>query len=1645
LYLGNTQLSLDTLNNYHQELKTWFDPPCPTYQGGQGGSRGDLLLYGCNVAAGDAGEEFITKLHKITGAEIAASTTRIGNVYKGGNWELDYLTSKLTPQLAFNVTTQQNYAGVLEEEDKNPIISDLAEELSQNLAEYLATVTTDLDDYLPGATAIITGENFEPGETIELQVLHTDGIPNTGGGHDPWQVTDGGAGDLDGVVDGDFETTWYVNPDDSANSAFEVTATGLNSGEIASNTFTDSPFTIFADNFDGIPTGRWTVNPNGTDGANTAARGQWIVGDPVADGTTQLANTFSGSNALITGIATNQDVDNGTTTVRSPNFTLPSIAGSINLSFQYTYGATVAQSSDTFIARLRKASDNSILTSPVSLTGNSTAAWTLSGSNSLNSYAGQQVYLEFVATDSSTDNAVEAGIDDVSVTFTPTTTNKVFGTVFNDYNNDGIQQITNSASETGVSGITVNYVRSDGTSGSTTTDTNGLYSIDTNNLAVRVNFSGLPTGYFDSKVASSSNGVSQVFFKDAAGGEANLGLLDPDRYTTTSTPTLITSCFQLGAYSGSSATALVSVLHTANTVPTGTTTLPLTNSGKYADATIGEVGSVYGLAYHKETGDLFAGAFQKRFSDVGVDGNGAIYRIANLDDTLTGNDNVTTFIDLDDFIAGSNSAGAYSHNTNNTWNVDSPAFSQVGKVALGDVDISEDRKYIWTINLADRKLYKIQVGSSSDSTTPVDYTAGDTRTINSYDIVSGVSSSLVSGTNTADLRPFALAEKDGLIYVGMVNSAQTTQNANDLRAYVYTFNPTTGTFSSSSVLEFALNYTRQNKIDFPDPKQAATWDPWTDTHGGTSGTDGLQFDQEGTGAKYWALRTQPIFSDIEFDNNGNMIVGFRDRTGDQIGDQSLDLSGSGNYNTGTGGDILRATVSGNQWTIETGATDTDANTEFYRQDDYNSGTADQYDHNETAQGGLTQIPGYSSIETTALDPVNLNSGGINGLNNTTGLKTRGIQLYTGGNFNKANGLGDLESFGELAPIEIGNRIWSDTDSDGIQDAGESGIASVTVNLYNSSGTLVGTTATNSSGEYYFNNSNVNLNGASGLLPNTTYSIRLDTANNYISGQPLNGKNVTLSNQGSNDQLDSDAVISSGFPRITLTTGDYGENNHSYDFGFSTTPRDYGDAPDGTSGNGAGDYTTTSANSGASHTIVNNLSIGSTLDTDDGTSQNTAADDDDTKGSDDEDGVTFSSILKTDNSNYSVSVNVFNNIASTTAYLVGWIDFNQDGLFQATEAASTSLSSNASLQSTTLNWNTIPSNIKAGTTYARFRLSTDAALTISTPNGSVTNGEVEDYQLTVTGVDYGDAPDTSAGTGAGNYTTTKANSGASHTIVSGLSIGSSVDGDSGTLQNTAATLDDTNGSDDEDGVTFGTKLLQTNSSTYSVNVNVNNTLGTNATLVGWIDFDHSGTFDADEAVSATVTSGGSSTQTLTWSGGTTPIPGDILGGTTYARFRLSTDASLNTIENSDSVGNLPDGEVEDYQICIANIYGTRSSDNLTASATSGDDVIFGDEGQDTLSGGAGDDKYFYSKTSEGVDIITDFDTNGDALDFRGIVANELGNVSNPFSNGYVKAVSFGSHTMIQVDFDAVGSLNPKDVVLLQGVDSTNINASDFIFS
>ncbi|BDM78031.1 DUF4347 domain-containing protein [Acaryochloris marina] len=105
LYLGNSQLSLKTLTHYADQIASWSKRL----------SGNELLLYGCRVAAGDAGEEFVDKIHRLTQATVAASANPVGDARQGGTWQLASFFGGIKSAQAFLPETQQIYAGIFTE------------------------------------------------------------------------------------------------------------------------------------------------------------------------------------------------------------------------------------------------------------------------------------------------------------------------------------------------------------------------------------------------------------------------------------------------------------------------------------------------------------------------------------------------------------------------------------------------------------------------------------------------------------------------------------------------------------------------------------------------------------------------------------------------------------------------------------------------------------------------------------------------------------------------------------------------------------------------------------------------------------------------------------------------------------------------------------------------------------------------------------------------------------------------------------------------------------------------------------------------------------------------------------------------------------------------------------------------------------------------------------------------------------------------------------------------------------------------------------------------------------------------------------------------------------------------------------------
>jgi serralysin len=80
LYLGGTVLDSTNLALYGSQLASI---------GGALTETGDILLYGCNVAQGNVGLQFINSLAQYTGADVAASSDATGTATSGGDWVLE--------------------------------------------------------------------------------------------------------------------------------------------------------------------------------------------------------------------------------------------------------------------------------------------------------------------------------------------------------------------------------------------------------------------------------------------------------------------------------------------------------------------------------------------------------------------------------------------------------------------------------------------------------------------------------------------------------------------------------------------------------------------------------------------------------------------------------------------------------------------------------------------------------------------------------------------------------------------------------------------------------------------------------------------------------------------------------------------------------------------------------------------------------------------------------------------------------------------------------------------------------------------------------------------------------------------------------------------------------------------------------------------------------------------------------------------------------------------------------------------------------------------------------------------------------------------------------------------------------------------
>ena len=773
----------------------------------------------------------------------------------------------------------------------------------------------------------------------------------------------------------------------------------------------------------------------------------------------------------------------------------------------------------------------------------------------------------------------------ICLAITSITQAQISGTVFRDFNGNGFKDNIATFNEPFVAGITVQATLANGTNFTTSTNTAGAFTFTVGQIPaasqVRIEFSGLSAGDY-SALKGTGNGTD-VQFATAPSAIVNYAISYPKWYSGTTDPWIATNRFTAGLASatgaGQSGTFpnLVVLRHSVSGDQSAITT---TAANQYT-------GSVFGLTYQKQTRKVFMAAYLKRFFSFGTGGVGGIYT-SDVNQSTGVPSNPGLFVNLSTIGI---TVGADPHvglpNTPGTANNDAASWPLVGKRGIGGIDLSDDGKYLYVVNMNPNgastlpTLHRIFI--NNPAVTP---TAGNVTTWN-------IPTPTLTGATT-NFRPMAIKVWKGRIFVGGVCIKETSANqlvtdTVGMKGVVYEFNENTGVFTVA--LSFPLTYKRPY-LDNNENQRFRThyWGPWQNS---TTATVILNDALSGNSTNTFPYGSQPMLSNIEFDVNGDMLIGMRDRFGDQMGWVNYMPVGSTTYNAISSAEILRAgNCSVSTWTIESNAAVCSGLSSGgnnlpglagYTANSNNVGPGGglyyfdtkppTFNHQFRSNGGLAVFAGSNTLTYTAMDPDNVyNTGGIAHIyNSTLGANTAGVirggngggaRLYNdvAGTTGKAGGMGDCELLTDAEPVQVGNRIWTDTNGDGIQDANETGLtvaAGTTVTLrspgidgiYGNGDDQTWTTTTDATGNYFFSalSSADNRKPAAWtgivntLLPGYNYRIEMAVP----AGLQVSKKDAA---SGLFDNIDNDAVQSGANAYIVFNTSN---TSYSYDFGFKT--------------------------------------------------------------------------------------------------------------------------------------------------------------------------------------------------------------------------------------------------------------------------------------------------------------------------------------------------------------------------------------------------------------------------------------------------------------------------------------------------------------
>lgn len=104
LLLGSSRITAESVKGEIESLAALRNAVRP---------GGDLLFYGCDLAATPEGEQLLDIVQHATQLDVAASSNATGNLAQGGDWQLEVRRGHVDTQLAFSDKALADFSGVL--------------------------------------------------------------------------------------------------------------------------------------------------------------------------------------------------------------------------------------------------------------------------------------------------------------------------------------------------------------------------------------------------------------------------------------------------------------------------------------------------------------------------------------------------------------------------------------------------------------------------------------------------------------------------------------------------------------------------------------------------------------------------------------------------------------------------------------------------------------------------------------------------------------------------------------------------------------------------------------------------------------------------------------------------------------------------------------------------------------------------------------------------------------------------------------------------------------------------------------------------------------------------------------------------------------------------------------------------------------------------------------------------------------------------------------------------------------------------------------------------------------------------------------------------------------------------------------------